>query len=87
MLPGSIRRQRGPPGLPSPGLVTHNGAVSVQLGDQTATNLECSTHNGHITCQRELSTVTKSRRHLVGRLGNSQAKLVIETHNGSIKVK
>jgi hypothetical protein len=41
----------------------------------------------HITRQRELSTVTKSRRCLVGRLGNSQAKLAVETHNGGIKVK
>ena len=63
------------------------GAVSLQLGDKTATNLACSTHNGSITCRRELTAMSKSRRRLTGWLGDSEAKLVVETHNGSIDIK
>ena len=68
-------------------VTTHNGGIDLQLGEKAATNLACSTHNGSINCSRTMSEVTTKRSRLTGRLGDSDASLMVETHNGSISIK
>ncbi|MCP4249695.1 MAG: DUF4097 domain-containing protein [bacterium] len=68
-------------------VTTHNGQIHLRLGDRTATRLACSTYNGRIHCRRELDDATINRRHLRGRVGDADAELTAQTHNGSITIE
>ena len=84
---GGIAATLDAPGDLNGKIITHNGGVEVQFGERTATNLTCSTHNGRIRCSRDLMDITRKRNRLAGRLGESEARLGIETHNGSITIR
>lgn len=84
---GSITARLDSAGDLAGAILTHNGSISLALADQTATNLSCRTYNGSLTCKRTLSDVTVDRSSLTGRLGQTEAKLDVETHNGSIEVR
>jgi hypothetical protein len=66
---------------------THNGAVEVQVGPQTAAEIVARTSNGSVTSQAPIEVKAASRTRLEGRLGTGGEKLDISTHNGSVQIK
>ncbi len=84
---GGIIASLDAPGEIAGRITTHNGRIEVTLGEASATNLNCSTHNGSVRCARKLDELEARRSHLRGRLGNAEAVLEIESHNGSIRVE
>ncbi|MBX7165617.1 MAG: DUF4097 domain-containing protein [Pirellulales bacterium] len=63
---------------------THNGAVEVGFGPQTACDVQCQTHNGAIDDDLELEGKKRKNRSLTGRVHGGGSELSITTHNGSI---
>ncbi len=66
---------------------THNGGVDILVGEATSLNLDCRTHNGGIRCTVPLESVETTRRTLHGKLGSGGGNLVVQTHNGDVRVK
>lgn len=65
---------------------SHNGPVRIDLAPTRTGRLVCRTDNGRVSCGRALSDVERGEDFLVGRLGEGDGRLEVETHNGSIKV-
>ena len=68
-------------------VTSHNGGVSVTLGDTTAVMLDCSTSNGRIHCDRNLERALAKRTSLKGSVRGGDKVLHIQTSNGSIKIQ
>ncbi len=65
---------------------TYNGEVKLALGEKTAADFTCRTHNGRITTDVPLMVTEASKHCIRGRLRDGSAKLAVETHNGSIRL-
>ncbi|HRX87055.1 MAG TPA: hypothetical protein P5572_18680 [Phycisphaerae bacterium] len=68
-------------------VASHNGGIRVDLGKKTATSLECTTKNGGITCSADMTNTHHGERHLSCDLAGGGPHLLVETHNGGIRVK
>ncbi len=65
---------------------THNGGVEMTVDDSTSLELDVQTENGGIRCSVPMQEKEKSRRRLVGKIGDGGELLAIRTHNGSVHV-
>lgn len=83
---GRMSLRLDPVGDLSGTVLTHNGSIDLTLGENTRATIDCSTHNGRIRCNRSLDHATVTRSHVRGSIGESDAILSVETHNGSIRV-
>ncbi|MBN2563697.1 MAG: DUF4097 family beta strand repeat protein [Phycisphaerae bacterium] len=68
-------------------ICSHNGEITLTVGDGLSADLTCATHNGSIRCDVPWKVHKASRCKLVGRIGEGGPKLTAETHNGSIHIK
>jgi DUF4097 and DUF4098 domain-containing protein YvlB len=68
-------------------LVTSNGDVNVELLGVPSVDLDASTSNGSVTSELEIQATVARESHLVGKIGQGQAKLEIVTSNGDIIVR
>lgn len=66
---------------------THNGAVRVVVPTNANAELTCSTNNGSINCNAPMKVSKKTRRLLVGVLGDGSNTFTAETHNGAIRIE
>ncbi|RME36564.1 MAG: hypothetical protein D6788_11285 [Planctomycetota bacterium] len=70
-------------------VTTHNGNVVLTVGEKTSARLQAETSLGSIACQLPLKEpeVSAGKHRLRGVLGDGQGTMVINTHNGGIRVK
>ena len=68
-------------------ITSHNGGVSVTLGDTTAVMLDCSTSNGRIHCDHNLERALMKTTSLKGSVRGGDKVLRVQTSNGSIKIQ
>ncbi len=84
---GRIKADLDNPGDLAGIITTHNGDITARLGERASTNLTCRTHNGRVHFHGTMSELTASRTRVSGRIGESDAKLEMVSHNGSIDVR
>jgi hypothetical protein len=69
-------------------IVTHNGSIELETPQNYSAKVEASTHNGSINTDLPITVTGKvSKNKLTGTIGDGQASLHLETHNGSIRLR
>lgn len=68
-------------------LGTHNGRVRVRLHPGASAYFDCHTRSGSVDSSIGMDVIATSRNSLKARCGDPKDKLVITTHNGSIKLE
>jgi DUF4097 and DUF4098 domain-containing protein YvlB len=67
---------------------TSNGAIHVTLPAGFSGQLDAKTTNGRVHSELPVSVTQRSKRHLVGQIGEGgEATVKLRTLNGSIQVK
>lgn len=67
-------------------VVSHNGALRVEVGMHTSAEISAETHNGGVHCSADLKDIHSSRTRVTGQLGDGGPTLVARTHNGGVRV-
>jgi DUF4097 and DUF4098 domain-containing protein YvlB len=68
-------------------VTTHNGAIELSVGANTAADLVAETDNGRVTCDAPITVESVGKSRLEGKLGPGGDRLELTTHNGSISIK
>ena len=69
-------------------IVTHNGGIDFVAPPDFSAAVDIKTHNGSIKTDLPIQVIGEvNKRKLTGTIGTGQAKLHLETHNGSISIK
>jgi hypothetical protein len=66
---------------------THNGSITLLVGDDFSADMSCRTHNGKIKCDVPYVIEHASRAKLIGKIGDGGPAFSVITHNGSIHIK
>ena len=84
---GRVHADLGDGRLLGGSIVSHNGGITLAVGEELSADLTCATHNGTIRSDVPWQVHEVSRRKVVGRLGQGGPTLTATTHNGSIRIK
>jgi DUF4097 and DUF4098 domain-containing protein YvlB len=68
-------------------ITSHNGDIVITVGKDFSADVECSTYNGRIKSDAAFEVRHADHGELSGRIGQGGSSLIVNTHNGSIRIK